>query len=422
MKAGSPISRCRLSESNVVIVWPKASASVGVVLGSFIRHHRRTGSAAFVFVGHPVPGSVFRESEFLVVSGQDAPRQTRRSRERYRPLVSDVMDALITVPFLARTRRRYDLLISAGLNLGLLGILLRRLNMVRRVAFVVMDYWPQKYESAVWNWIYRKVYGWCSTRVDFVVDVAPTIEAARVRDGIRVHPSKVITIPHPIDPSAIGFLPQNQLEADTLVWSGALTPECGFELVIDAVELVAKTRSGVTVNVTSYAPFPDHLWRKIGEKGLEKHFKLLGYIKDEAEFSNTVRRFRAGLAPYAPRPLTVKRFAGVARPWTYMANGVPPIMTRIPPDAGEIEQCGAGMVIDYDRHQLASAILALLTDDGLHERCRERGLSLVHSRAPRPIFTDLLTRMGLPPDSEKGDDHARGLFRTDDSPATTRTR
>ena len=56
------------------------------------------------------------------------------------PLVSDVMDALITVPFLARTRRRYDLLISAGLNLGLLGILLRRLNMVRRVAFVVMDY------------------------------------------------------------------------------------------------------------------------------------------------------------------------------------------------------------------------------------------------------------------------------------------
>ena len=43
-----------------------------------------------------------------------------------------------------------------------------------------------------------------------MVDVAPTIKAARVRDGIRVHPSKLITIPHPIDPSAVGFLPQEQ--------------------------------------------------------------------------------------------------------------------------------------------------------------------------------------------------------------------
>lgn len=389
-----------LADAAVLIIWPKASASVGVVLESFLRRHRRTSSAVFVFVAHPVPGAVLRESEVQVYVGPDEARHTRIGRERYLPLVSDALDAIISVPFLLATCRRYDLLVTAGLNLALLGIFLRWIGLVRCVAFVVMDYWPRKYNSPVWSDIYRRVYGWCSTHVDSVVDVAPTIEAARVLDGIRVHPSKRMTIPHVIDPAAVGSLPRDHLELDSLVWTGAVTPQCGFDLVLEAVELIAPQRPGITIHITSYTPFPNHLWRVIQKKGLERHFRFLGYIRDELEFSRTVRRFRVGLAPYSPRGDTVKRFAGVARPWTYIANGVPPVMTRVPYDAEEIERSGAGIIIDYQPDQLAEAILRLLTDEDLHEACRQRGLALVRSRAPQPVFAAMLTRLGLVPDVE----------------------
>jgi glycosyltransferase involved in cell wall biosynthesis len=185
-----------------------------------------------------------------------------------------------------------------------------------------------------------------------------------------------------------------------MIWTGAITPESGFDLVIDAVERLAPQRPAVTVYVTSYTPFPDHQWQRIREKGLERHFRLLGYIKDEMEFSRTVRGFRVGLAPYPPQPDTVKRFAGVARPWTYIANGVPPVMTGVPFDAEEIERSGAGIIIDYQPEQLAGAILRLLTDDELHERCRQQGRELLRTRTPQPVFAAMLTRMGLVPDAD----------------------
>ncbi len=398
-----------LADAAVLIVWPKASASVGVVLESFLTQHRRTQSALFVFVGHPVPGSVLRESEIQVHMGADRAWRTRIGREKYFPLLSDVLDALISIPFLMATRRRYDLLVTAGLNLGLFGIFLRWIGLVRRVTFVVMDYWPRKYSSPLWNRVYRFIYAWCSTHADIVVDVAPTIDAARVRDGIRVQPERRLIIPHVIDPEAIGWLPREQIESDSLIWTGAVTPECGFALVIDAVESLVRTIPAITVYVTSYAPFPDDLWRRIQEIGLESHFRLLGYVKDETEFSRTVRRFRVGLAPYLPQPDSVKRFAGVARPWTYIANGVPPVMTRVPFDAEEIERSGAGIIIDYESEALADAIRRLLTDDELHERCRRQGRELLRMRAPQPVFAAMLAKMGLISDSDTPEPHDQRL-------------
>ncbi len=387
-----------LAESRVLIIWPKASASIGIVLASFLERHRRAASASFTCINHPVPGSVLQETEFVFFCGQDAPRRSRLPREKYIPIFSDVVDGLLTLMFLMIAHRRHDICITAGLNLGLVGILLRRIGVVKKTAFVIMDYWPQKYKSVFLSRLYRALYSWCCTHVDFVVDVAPTIDEARRRDGIMVDPQKRIFAPHPIDSFQVGSFPQEAVEPDSLIWTGAFAPECGFELVIDAVELVAQQRPGVVVNVTSYEPFREDLLRTIREKGLEKHFRLLGYVKDEQAFMGIVRRNRAGLAPYRPGELTVKNFAGVARPWTYMANGVPPIITRVPPDAEEIQAAGAGFVIDYDRNQLADAMLALFTDDQLYQRCRDNSLELVQSRATGPVFRKLLTKMGIPPD------------------------
>jgi UDP:flavonoid glycosyltransferase YjiC (YdhE family) len=81
-----------------------------------------------------------------------------------------------------------------------------------------------------------------------------------------------------------------------------------------------------------------------------------------------------------------------------MSNGVPHIINRLPAVAARIEEAGAGIVIDYDREQLANAILTLLTDDRLHEHYRRKGLELAESRASGPIFRSLFDRLGMPVD------------------------
>lgn len=388
-------SRRSLAEAAIGIIWPKASASFGIVLGSYLEKQHRTDSGLFVFVTHPIAGSVLRESACRVFSGDAETFCRTWTRRKYLPIVSDLMDGVIAWRLLARLRRKLDVVFTAGLNLGLAAILLRRLGLVDRVAFVIMDYWPRKYRSGLLSWLYRKLYGWCCTRVDMVVDVAATVEEARRRDGIRVPPQRRIFSPHPVDVSQAKTCPQTALKTDAVLWVGAITPECGFELVVDAIAVAARRRPNIVVEITSYLPFPESVWQQIRGRGLERHFRFLGYFEDEEVFNDIVCRYRAGLAPYAPDTLSVKRYAGVARPWTYMANGVPPIITRVPPDVGEIETAGAGLVIDYDAEQLAGAMIKLLTDDQFHARCREGGLALARGRAPDVVFDGLLKRLGI---------------------------
>jgi glycosyltransferase involved in cell wall biosynthesis len=386
------------------MVWPiigrKDFMSIGTKLVPLIQQHRRIKSASFAFAGHPMPTTVLRESKFLFASGEGALRETVLPREREIPVISPILDCVLTLIFLVRNCRQYDMYISAGLHMVLLGILLRRLGVVKQAVGMSTDYFPQRYRSSVLSRLHRSVSSWCSTHLDFVVNGAPTTNEARLRDGIRVDPAKQFTVTHPIDQSEIGSLPQEQLEPDSLIWSGMATLEYGFDLVIEAMELVVRERPSAIVNVTSYAKFPDHLWKIIVNRGLENNFRLLGFIKDETEFRNVVRRNRVGLAPYQPTTSTQKRYTSVSRAWLYMATGVPPIITRVPPDAAEIEQAGAGIVIDYDREQLANAILALLNDDQLHQRCRQKGLELVSKRTTDKVFRDLFTRLGIPPDSQ----------------------
>ena len=168
-----------------------------------------------------------------------------------------------------------------------------------------------------------------------------------------------------------------------------------YEKVFQAVEIARKTKPGVTVHITTYGEFPAPLQKTIEEKGVKDHFHFLGYIKDESEFQEAVQMCRIGLAPYAPGETTVKNTAGVGRPWTYMRNGVPPIITRVPADALEIEEAQAGILIDYTKEDLANAILSLLSDDKMHENYRKKGVELSMSRSSVPVMTKLLNDLGF---------------------------
>jgi glycosyltransferase involved in cell wall biosynthesis len=130
------------------------------------------------------------------------------------------------------------------------------------------------------------------------------------------------------------------------------------------------------------------------ELGLESHFDLLGYLADEGEYSRVLQRHRVGLALYEPKGGTHKQFSD-SRAKSYLARGVVVIITRVAPIAVEIEREGAGIVIDYDKEQLAGAILRILSDDKFYRRCRENAINLAQQYRADRIFPSSLRRMGV---------------------------
>ena len=401
----SPEKPAKVSKTKFLILWPKASASIGVILASFLSNHPWRKEGGLTVINHPVLGSLVRETEYITHPTITKDKTTTLQREPYLPIISEMIDGFLTLIYLVRAHRRFDICITAGIELGLVANFLRLFGITRKTAFVVMDYWPRRYKSPLINKLYYHIYSWCSKSSDFVIDVSPTINEARRRDGIHIDPEKLIYAPHPIEPAIKSYPPQEELLPDSMIWTGAFTPECGFELVINAVEIVKETKPGITVHVTTYGEFPAHLQHSIKQKGIEDNFQFLGYIKDEFEFQEAVQMCRIGLAPYAPGETMVKNTAGVARPWTYMRNGVPPIITRVPADAFEIEQAEAGIIINYTKEDLADAILSLLTNDEMHANYRKNGVELSMSRSSVPIMTKLLSDLGFRPDDPKPNIH-----------------
>ncbi|OGO45381.1 MAG: hypothetical protein A2W34_02585 [Chloroflexi bacterium RBG_16_64_32] len=78
-----------------------------------------------------------------------------------------------------------------------------------------------------------------------------------------------------------------------------------------------------------------------------------------------------------------------------MARGVPVITTSLPPIAAEIESAGAGIVVDYSKVALASAITDLLCDDDLYRRCRASALALAQGYTAERVFEAAFRRMAI---------------------------
>lgn len=384
----------KLSDLKVLIVGNNHTGSAPIRAFRFLRDQK--WAKRVTFIGHPLAEESVRRSQFLqfeTATNQERERAIRR--EPSLGSLSYVVDILATLRLLVSAGSRYDLYIGSSPHLGLLGLILRALGIVRHTVFWTVDYFPNRFANAHLNRLYLKLDETCVIRSDYAWNLTAAMGDARRERGIRVEDGRMYTVPHPIEDRELRSVPTEGAEPDALLYSGLLKPEYGFDLLLDALPLVAEKRPGVKVTITTYGEIADGVEKALEERGLEGRFRMLGYVADHDEYSRVVQRHRLGLATYRPTRQAYKRYADVSRAKTYLARGLPVVITRVPPIAAEIEREGAGIVIDYDKQQLAEAILKLLSDDGFHRQCRENAIALAQQYRADKVFSSAFECMGI---------------------------
>lgn len=346
-----------------------------------------------IFLGHPFAQDLVRRSQ-LVACRDGRRREWTIARGRSRGLISYAGDVLITLFWLLFLRRRYDLYLSGTLHLALLGLLLRSLGVVRETIFWTHDYHPCRFGSRFWNWLYLELDRICTTRSDYLWDVVPQISEHRRQRGIRLSRDRVQIVGDPVLAEHLNWLPPEDVPTASIINSGLVEAGYGFDLLLETLPYVVEKQPKTRVTVTTYQEFPQSLRSRMRELGLESHFDVLGYVADEEEYTRVVQRHRVGLALYEPEASTHKRYSD-SRAKPYLARGVPVIITRVSPIAAKIEKEGAGIVIDYDKQQLADAILKLLSDDDFYRRCRDNAINLAQRYRADRVFFSAFERMGI---------------------------
>lgn len=299
-----------------------------------------------------------------------------------------VRDILSTMYFALKLKDRFDIFIGVESLNAIVGILLRKLGIVKTVVYYNLDYGEIRFKNRILNYIFHSLDIFAVTHTDYTWNLAEDIIQARNKRGALKKVTKTpLLVPIGIDLSVIKPLNIEEIERKTIVYMGILAQIQGIQLIVEAMPEILKRDRNVKLVIIGSGPLEKTLKCKVEENNLAEYVNFTGLVTDE-QVNNILCRCALGIAPYFPDPYSTKRGSDPTKPKMYLACGLPVIITKVPPIAREIEENKAGLAIDYTKEELANAVLRLLDDEKFYLECRKNAIAL----AKKFDWTNILTK------------------------------
>ncbi len=271
------------------------------------------------------------------------------------------------------------------------GFLLRFFGRVKKVIYWAVDFVPEKrFESGWKNAIYHKINTNGYKKCDEMWDLSPRMKNAREKYlGVKSADYKKIKIvPFGMWTDRIKSIPYEKSQKDTIVFMGHLLPKQGVQLIIDALPYIKEQNSKVKLKIIGTGSYENDLKEKVKKMGLEKECVFLGRIQKMEDMEEEIAKSAIAVAPYIKSLDTWSYYADPGKVKTYLACGVPVLLTDIPWNAKDIEKAEAGVIITEDPRDIAVKILYLL-DTKTNEKYRKNAHDFAKQFNYTRIFSGL---------------------------------
>jgi len=243
------------------------------------------------------------------------------------------------------------------------GLLFKWFGRVKKLIYWAVDFVPEKRFSSGWkNAIYHQINMNGNKSADEMWDLSPRMKDARKKYlGLKDSDYKKIkVVPFGMWTERIQNASYEQSEKNTIVFMGHLLPKQGVQLIIDAIPLIKKKNKKIKLKIIGTGSYETELKKKVKEMGLEEECIFLGKIESMEDMEKEIAKSAIAVAPYVKSLDTWSYYADPGKVKTYLACGVPVLLTDIPWNAKEIEQCESGIIISEDPKDIADKILLLL--------------------------------------------------------------
>jgi glycosyltransferase involved in cell wall biosynthesis len=288
-----------------------------------------------------------------------------------------------------RLRKRFDIFIGVGFYPTFFGLILRRLGVVNRLIYYSIDYFtrPLKFSfDTFYTTIFQLGDKMCAKASNIVWHASSRVaEARKYFAGLHPDNYQHIVVPVGFRSSLLRHVPFKDIERSTIVFVGTYGKFHGLDLLLDAMPLIIEQVPNVKVRIIGSGPW-DELKRLVAKLGLRDHFIFHGFIKDEEKLFDLVSRCAIGIAPYTFTTDNPTLYSDPGKLKLYAFCGLPVIVTKTAPIASEIHARKAGIAINYDSHELASAVVRLLSDDQLLANYRHNANIFAQSYTSEHVF------------------------------------
>lgn len=289
--------------------------------------------------------------------------------------------------------RKYDLLICDYASTALSGLFLRKIGKVKHVAYWVRDYFVIHKRDVNYytvKYLYNPVFKYCLNHADIIYYHTPPMKKTFIREGLLRRETPWSWLPNTIgdisprtccDPHAIGFI-------------GHLHESHGIQLLLHAMPFIVEVLPDVTLRIVGTGPYEKILRDEVNKLGLEKIVRFYGYLEEGAKLDECLGTCAVGIAPFVPE-YTYSIYGDPGKIKTYLKYGLPVIMTNVSYMAEQIRYAGAGLIVKYDKQDLANALLRLLGDEALRDKYRLAAIELAQKYNTKDVLSRVLAETSI---------------------------
>lgn len=286
-------------------------------------------------------------------------------------------DCILSVWYVLRSGKTYDLYAGSDNLNSLAGLVLRMMGRVRRVAFYVIDFTPVRFPGRLMNGIYQAINRLCCSHADVIWNVSPAMIGGRESIGIRRSGSAPqITVPLGCDFDTIRAETAENADLHAIAYFGALRGEHGPGLILEALPAILKETPDARIVFAGDGELREQLERRAEELGVSARVRFTGFVASDREVYRILKGCGLAVATYPPDDNTYKRFCDPGKVKIYLACGLPVLITDVPAVALEIDAKEAGIIVEHSPSALADSVTALFRDPDRHARMRGQAVAL----------------------------------------------
>lgn len=254
---------------------------------------------------------------------------------------------------------RWDYYVGMDGLCVMFGNILRLFGFVKKTVYWAIDFVPEnRFKSGLKNKIYKFINIQGYKKSDEVWDLSPRMAQAREKflnlKNTDYRHRRIV--PYGVWTDRIKKYKYGECEKNTLVFMGHLLEKQGAQLVIKCIPEIIKSIPDFRFKIIGDGKYKSDLITLTQSLGVEKYCEFLGKL-DIRDLENEVARSAVAIAPYVKELDTWTYYADPGKVKTYLACGVPVLLTDIPWNAGEIEKAECGRIISEDKESIVTEIL-----------------------------------------------------------------
>lgn len=270
--------------------------------------------------------------------------------------------------WLSKKYKRIDVYFTVNAFTAWVGMLLKKIGIVKKTVFWVWDYYPPIHESKsvmLMRYVYWQ-FDKISSHSDVVAFVNKRLLNLRKDMGIYKNNVKYPIVPIGADKINLPKSKPTKNRKPVFGFIGVLKKTQGVDIVFDNASRLTREFGNVKYEIVGSGP--DEKYFKARARKSKINTKFYGYL-DGDSFNDVLKECAIGIATYTSDAGNVSQYGDPGKIKRYLSLGIPIITTDVIEFAEEIERSGAGIVVDYhDGEAFIEAVKKIMNKHALYRK------------------------------------------------------